>query len=1530
MTNTTDRAGAATAALSFPEMRHWFLSHWDPDNPAYYNPEALRLRGPLEIAALQASLDELVARHEALRTRFPIVDGSPARVVDDPAPVTLEFEDLGEVPEDEREAALSLRVAARASARFDLDAGPLFRAALLRVADDDHVFVMASHHVIADAWSVGVLCQELEVLYDGFASGSQPDLPSPVLRYSDFAKEQADRVSDDVFASDLAFWRARLAGAPPLELPTDGPRSAAGTKGGGARSFVIPLSTYKAVADVARSARSTPFIAFLAAFTALLSRLSGQDDISVGSPVAGRPRAEFQEVVGCFVNMVVFRSDASGDPTFRELLGRVRKTALETFSHQELPFEKLVFELQPQRDPSRHPLYQVILSMQPKTLRIPALRGLDVRRYPFEHLMSVTDITLTIDVTDDGAEGMVSFDAGLFDGPSVDRLIERFLRVLEGISDDPDAPISALPVLTADEQGALREWQSRVAAYPASAAIPELFEAQAVAHPDNEAVVDGNDRLTYAQLDERSNQLAHRLRAAGVGADSVVGVLLPRSVDAVVAVLGILKAGGAYLPLDPELPRRRLEFMLSDAGAKAVVSRRDIVSALADGALPTVLVDHLDRGADGGTTAPSVAIDPDNIAYVIYTSGSTGAPKGVAVPHRGVVRLVFGQDYTRFGPDRRVLLSHFAFDASTFELWSPLLHGGTVVVLPEQLPTPTDIRRVVTAERVNTVLLVTTLFNLIVDEDPFAFAGVDEVLVGGEALSARHVAAVQDALPGTTVVNVYGPTECTTFACCHRLPHGLSNDRPVPIGPPIGNTVVRLLDSSLQPVPLGVVGELFLGGPGMAREYIRRPALTAERFVPDAESDIPGARLYRTGDLGRWLPDGTVEFLGRFDQQVKLRGFRIELGEVEAALVAHPDVREAVVVTREERGRTHLVAYVVGRPGALLIPAVLRDHLQERLPGYMVPRAFVELETIPLTSNGKLDRTALPEPAPIGGGVPYEAPRDDRERVLADVWTRVLGVQRIGIWENFFDLGGDSIAAVQVTFLASDAGLGLSPRDVFEHQTIAELAAAAGAVAEHDEDAGDGGEPAGTEVPLTPIQRWMLESDVPDASHFNMSLLFEAAQMLEPDLFEQAVDIVLHGHDVFRLRFHRITGGWAQRYTHEEDRRWSGLEVVDIDGNTPHEREAALAETIERLHTSLNITDGPLFAAALVREQAGGDRVLVVAHHLVADAMSWQTLIADIQVAYRQLSVGTAVRLAPRPASFSSWARHLASLAEADELRAEADYWVQQAAVEPLFGDGLVAEPMAATRHLTFALTEAETESLFRGVVPTLGVTMQEALLTALALAVEQRSGRRLISVQLEGHGREPGPNGPDVSRTVGWLTAEYPLAISVPSGESLRGVLAAVAERVRSVPGHGLGYGLLRYLGPPETAEHLAKAGTPDIRFNYLGVFDRAFLDGGLLSRFLGTPGTLVCRDAARPFPVELDIGVVNGELTAIWRHTQATETEVRGWAMSFMTALRHILAEVDAAGQARPTPAEFPAAGLDQDRLDDLLARLSDEEAP
>jgi amino acid adenylation domain-containing protein len=1169
-----------------------------------------------------------------------------------------------------------------------------FRAVLLQISNEQHVLILTTHHIVSDAWSIGILTKEIWTLYDAHANGSPSRRKDVPIQYADYAAWQREWLQGDVLESQLSYWKEQLKELPILNLPTDHPRPAKQSFRGARQPITLSESLTAAVNELSRREGVTQFMTLLAAFSVLLYRYSGQEDVAVGSPIANRNRPEVEGLIGLFVNTLVLRTDLCGNPTFRQLISRVRDVCLRAYAHQDLPFEKLVEELRPDRDLSRNPLFQVMFVLQNTPRPLPNISGPEIERIHVLPATSPFDLSLYLRERDGKIIGFFEYNSDLFEPSTIERMIGHFETLLEGIVADPEQPISTLPLLTqAERHQVLVEWNDTVAEYPKDSCIHELFEAQAKRTPDTVAVQFEGKRLTYRELNSRANQLANFLRGLGVGPEKLVGVCVERSLEMVVGLLGILKAGGAYVPLDPAYPRERLEFMLKDAQVSVLLTQKTLVDDrewiiqdgdpqfLRPGSGQASILDPQMKLVCLDTNWETIVrespqnirseVKPDNLAYVIYTSGSSGQPKGVAIEHRNTVALLYWAKNVFTNDELAGVLgsTSICFDLSVFELFVPLSWGGKVILAENALHLHSI------AEK-NEVTLVNTVPSVMAELLAMGDlpASIRTVNLAGEALRSDLVEQIYGGGNVNKVYDLYGPSETTTYSTFTLR----ASNQPATIGRPIANGRIYILDGSLEPVPVGVTGEIFIGGAGVARGYLNRSELTAEMFIADPFRGGQGGRLYRTGDRGRYLPDGNIEFIGRIDNQVKLRGYRIELGEIEAVLTKHPTVKDCVVVAlsdlKDETRKTEsgigkpgkeLVAYIVSDDDQLKI-SELRNFLKQKLPEYMIPSAFVVMEALPLMPNGKVDRNTLPPPdgARLSLTGEFVSPRTEIEELIAQTWREVLKIENVGIYDNFFELGGHSLLATQIVARLQEAfNKDIPLRVLFDAPTIAELAQ------ELETIIRDG--PAPQLPPIVPVPRdgplplsmnqehlWHLDRMMPGTHFFNMPYVYQLSGELNVETLEKALREVVRRHEALRTVFAEIDGRPVQIVKGRVDFQ---LQTLDFGGGSPAVVSRAAAEHIvEERSASFDLITGPLLRVKLLRLTEREALLLVTMHHIISDHWSMQLFREELIEIYGAEAQGCQSSL-PQPkiqyGDYALWERHML---ETGQFLDQARYWTSQ------------------------------------------------------------------------------------------------------------------------------------------------------------------------------------------------------------------------------------------------------------------------------
>ncbi|SDY32320.1 amino acid adenylation domain-containing protein, partial [Myxococcus xanthus] len=1328
-------SGEATFDVSSAQRRLWFMEQLHPGLAVNHIPAALRLTGRLDVEALRRTFLEVVRRHEAVRTTFVTRGGHPAqRIHPVPSEWPLPVEDLSGLEPIARDAAVQARMGEEAHRAFDLERGPLLRTVLLCTGPDAHVLLLCMHHIISDGWSMGVLVREVGALYEALAQGRESPLPALVVQYADYAAWQRRLLDDPALTPQLDWWRSRLEGAPTLELPTDHARPAVHGAKGATYFFSLPAEQVAGLERVALAHNATLYMVLMAGWQALLARYSGQTDFTVGTTVAARSRPELEGLIGVFVNPLALRCRLDGNPTFSELVTRVREESLGAFAHQEVPFEQLVDALGGERDLSRTPLFQTLfVLLSSDLLQAPSLPGLQIDVLPNATDTSRFDLTLSMMDRGGALDGQLEYSLELFTPDTARRMVEHLRVLLAAVADGAGAQrLSELPLMDAGErQQVLSTWNATQAAYPVDATVPSLFAAQALKTPHAVAVEHDGRTLTYAELDTRSNQLAHHLNALGLGAEARVGVFLHRGLDLLVGLLGILKAGCAYVPLDPEYPAQRLAFMAEDSGVAAILTEAALEDELPAGAQVVIVLDDEWTWIERQPSTPVTGgiVGPDQLAYITYTSGSTGTPKGVAIPHRGVVRLLIGSRFVDLGPSEVVLqLAPLAFDASTLEIWGALLHGARLVLYPQRTLDLAELGQALERHHVSVLWLTAALFDQMQQHQPEALRKVRQLLAGGDVLPAPRVR--ERLAQGVGLVNGYGPTESTTFTACHRMAAGDAVGDSVSIGRPIANTQVYVLDPAMRAAPVGVPGEVFIGGDGLARGYLGQPALTAERFVPNPFGP-PGARLYRSGDRARWLADGTLQFLGRVDFQVKLRGFRIELGEIETALRSHSEVETAIALVREDSpGDRRLVAYVTPED---VDTASLREHLRQRLPEYMVPNAVVVLSTLPLSPNGKVDRKALPAPDLSPAEDTQTAALPLLQQQLATLFREVLRVERVRPQDDFFELGGHSLLATQlVTRVRAELGVEVPLRTLFEAPTLAGLAERIEALMMQASRA--------SMPPLEPVPRnaalplsfaqqrlWFLSQFQKGHAVYNVPFALKLFGPLDMDALRRTFAEVVSRHEVLRTSF-PVTEGLPRQQVNPAPAVWD-LPVEDLSAMVGPARDARVRQRmIAEAHFPFDLSTGPLFRSVLLRLDADAYVLLLCVHHIVSDGWSLGVLVREVSALYAAFSEGKPSPLPPlavQYADFAAWQRqwvlHDGIQTQLTELRSH----LQGVPALELIGD--LSRPAVRTVRGSsqFFTVSPELVQSLEKVARDQGATLFMVLLAAYEVLVSRYSGQQ-------------------------------------------------------------------------------------------------------------------------------------------------------------------------------------------------------------
>ncbi|ASR47662.1 non-ribosomal peptide synthetase [Paenibacillus kribbensis] len=1519
--------------VSSAQKRMYILNQLDGAGVSYNIPGALTLTGSLDYKALEKAFRQLIARHETLRTSFETMNGEPVQRVHDEVPFHIEL-----LQADGADRMHTDKLVHDFVRPFDLAQAPLLRVGLIVISPEHHILLLDMHHIISDGTSIHVLIQDFIRLYAG------DTLPSLRIQYKDYAAWQQEQQQSERYREQESYWLNTFAGElPVLDIPTDYPRPAVRSFEGDLLEFTLDQRQSEGLRRIAMQTESTLYMVLLAAYTALLSHYSGQEDIIVGSPIAGRSHADLGSLIGMFVNTLAIRNYPEGGKTFRDYVLEVKDNALKAFGHQDYPFEELVDKLGVDRDLSRNPLFDTLFALQNLEQKEQQLAGLQLTSYPSEQTTAKFDLSLL--ALEDGEEIICGLQYGtrLYKRETIERLALHFQQLIHVVIEQPDIVLSAIEIVSSQEKEQIVQQFNDTAAdypYPCDQAVHVLFEEQAALSPDRVAITFASTQLTYRELNERSNRLARILASHGIrrGLEPEiqrVGIMAERSIELIVGMLAILKAGGAYVPIDADYPEERIRYLLEDSGAQLLlVQRREQV--LFEPGIPVIALSddpewssepelntHADESAAISTDGSS-----SDLAHVIYTSGTTGKPKGVMIGHRNVVRLVKNQSYATFDENTRMLqIGAVVFDASTFEIWGTLLNGGQLyVVSHDTILDAAKLKQTIDKYRINTMFMTAALFNQHSQQDIGVFASLKELLVGGDVLSVPHVNRVLKEYPHLRLINAYGPTENTTFSTTYDITEAQAQS--VPIGRPIHHSTAYVVNRSLKLQPVGAWGELIVGGDGVALGYLNRSELTAEKFI---ESPFrPGEYCYRTGDLVRWRADGVLEYKGRMDEQVKIRGYRIELGEIETRLSTIAGVKESVVtVQQDDNGQKQLCAYFV--TDSELSASDIRNVLSQDLPGYMVPSYFVQLSRLPLTPNGKVDRKALPAPEHnVDTGVNYVAPETAIQQALAAAWGAILGIRQVGIQDNFFHLGGDSIKAIQVSSRLFQAGYKLDMKDLFKYPTIAGLSPyiqPVNRLAKQGEVTGN--------VVLTPVQRWFFEQQAAEPHYFNQSVMLYRQEGYDEQALRQALDQITAHHDALRMVFRSSENRYIAWNRGVGEGEPYDLESFDYRDFATSEKD--LAKIIEtkcnEIQSGISLSEGPLMRLGLFR-CPDGDHLLIVIHHLVVDGVSWRILFEDLATAYEQASKGERViQLPHKTDSFQTWAEQLHAYANSPAIERERAYWKELAQAELVslpqdYGHNEHEKPlMGDSESVTAVWTSEETEQLLKQANRAYRTEVNDLLLTAVGMALQAWCGNERFLIHLEGHGREAIFPEADITRTVGWFTSQYPVLLDMAEEQSLSQRIKHVKEGLRGIPQKGIGYGVLKYLADRQgqAASIALFEADPEISFNYLGQFDQD-MKGNDLQSSPYSGGMPLSPTMARTYTLDFG-GIISGGqlgLTISYSRTSYRAETIERLARLLESSLREILAHCIHKEHPELTPSDISYKGMSIEGLDSLLSEM------
>ncbi|MBD2281009.1 non-ribosomal peptide synthetase, partial [Aphanizomenon flos-aquae] len=1529
--------------LSQGQQALWFLWQLAPESSAYNVAFSCRICSDLDVAVLQKVFQVLCDRHPILRSTFPRLGIEPIQQINPEQPLDFQQIDVS----NQSEIKIQEQVFAAYKSPFDLESGPILRVRIFTLSPQEHILLIVNHHIVGEGWSIGILLDELKVLYPAFKTDREVTLPPAVHSY-EYVHWQNTIINSPEGERLWDYWQQQLAGElPMLNLPTDRPRLSVQTYNGASCNLYISETLTQQLKELAKSEKTTLYIVLLAAFNVLLYRYTNQDDILVGSPTTSRQRSEFIRVVGYLINIVVLRANISENSNFRDFLGQIRNTAIAAIAHQDYPFPLLVKRLQSHRDSSRSSIFQACFVLQklqqtPDILKLYSTQigstvewgGLVLEPYEVPQQEGQFDLDLELAEGDSSIFGAFKYNTDLFDGSTIERMAVHFQNLLMGIVENPQQAVGEIPMLNTEERHQLLvEWNDTVRAYPREKCIHQLFESQVERTPNAVAVVWENQQLTYRELNQRANQLANYLKSLGVKPELLVGICIERSLEMIVGLLGILKAGGAYVPLDPHYPPERLAEMLNDSQASILLTQQKLRQKLSD---YTGLLIDLDSqwqviSQDGEQNIVS-EVQADNLAYVIYTSGSTGKPKGVMISHRSLVNAYWGWEEAyqlSTHTSSHLQMASFSFDVFTGDMVRALCSGGKLVLCPrELLLMPEQLYQLMQTEKVDCAEFVPVVIrNLIgyLEKTGQNLELVRVLVVGADSWYVHEYQQLQKLCQqNTRIINSYGTSETTIDSCYFESSAiNLASDVLVPIGRPLSNIKIYILDGNLEPVAIGVHGELYIGGTGVARGYLNLPELTQAKFIPNPFSDVKSERLYKTGDLARYLADGNIEYLGRIDNQVKVRGFRIELGEIEAVLNTHPQIQQAVVMVREDiYGHKRLVAYIAISDN-FMTSNQLREFLKQKLPDYMVPSAFVTLETLPLTPNGKIDKKALPTVDDIAPSTVYIAPTTAIEEIFTKIWQELLLKEKVSIQDNFFEIGGDSILSIQVVSRAKNVGIQITPKQIFQNQTIAELARVANTTVSVNAQQGI----VTGVAPLTPIQQWLFAQNRPEIHHYNQSVLLQIPNDLQSELIAIACKKLLEHHDVLRLRFTSV-GSEYQQINQGLD-EGVPFTVVDLSSVSKVSQPQALEKIATEYQASLNLSTGPIIQVVMFNLGSDSDaRLLIIIHHLAVDGVSWRILLSDLETIYQQLINQKPIELGAKTTAFIDWAEKLKNYAQTEIIKQELDYWLNQpwSKTRPLPLDRVDiqqknTEESAAT--VSIKLNVEETETLLLSVNEAYNTQINDILLSALALVLTEWTENATVLINLEGHGREELFSDVDLSQTVGWFTSEFPVLLQIPKLDQIGKIIKSIKEQLRAIPNRGIGYGILRYLcADPDVNEKIKTIPASEINFNYLGQLDQVQSQTGWK---FAPESTGANHSLKQTLDHLLDIYalVVAGELKIEWTYSSQVHTHatVEKLAQSYLQFIRAIIEHCQLEENTGYTPSDFPDAKLNQLELDQLL---------
>jgi amino acid adenylation domain-containing protein/non-ribosomal peptide synthase protein (TIGR01720 family) len=1520
-----------------PQQKHlWLLQQQDANCQPYRVQCAVRIEGNINVQNLEQVLHKIVDRHEVFRTNFKTLKGMniPLQVINEKTDVEIQFHDFTKLESQQQNIEIETLIQQQKVEAFDWERGDVLDICLVRLSPSQYILLIAIPAICADTVSIHNLVREISEIYA--TSTHQQELSEQPLQYADISAWQNELFEgEDAEVAKKYWYKKNLSSLNINNLPSEKhlsekviflPKSIEVNFNNASVVGIKALANHNAVSIVA---------ILMACWQILLWRLTGKKNLNVAMCYDGRNYDELKPAIGLLAKYIPVDVSLNEDDKFAEILKQLGKTIQEVYQWQEsFSWEELA-RGEKSQEVTFLPFAFDLNSQSTKYFA----GDVSFSIYKQYSCIEKFKVKLSCQEQDGLLLAELHYDANLFDREDIESLALQLQTLLSAAIHNPSATISQLEVLSPrDRQKLLVDFNSTQINYPQDLCIHQLFEQQATYNPQHPAVISENQQLTYAELNSRANQLAHHLKKIGVGAETIVALCVERSLEMVVGLLGILKAGGAYLPLDPQLPQERLVYTIQDAGSSVILTQQHLVGLFGKQEVPIVCLDtEWDVIAGEPDINLSGQVAPENLVYIVYTSGSTGKPKGVAVEHLQLLNylqsilekldLPVGSSFA--------MVSTFAADLGNTVIFPALCTGGCLHVISQERAThPEALLEYCARHNIDCLKIVPSHLNALLSvSQPEKILPKKRLILGGEPLSKNLVEILRQYEGDCKIINHYGPSETTVGISTYSVntEQNWNKVNTVPIGRPLANTQVYILDNYLQPLPIGVSGEIYIGGNNLARGYLNHPELTSEKFIPNPFSNKPGSRLYKTGDLGRYLPDGNIEFLGRVDHQVKIHGFRIELSEIESVLRQHLGIRENTVLVREDKtGNKRLVAYFVANQESSFSISDLRNFLKKKLPEYMIPSAFVQLKVLPLTPNGKIDRQALPEPDNIKPELAgkFVAPRNPIEETIAKIWSGVLKVEQVGIHDNFFELGGDSIISIQIVARLNQAGLQLTPKQLFDSPTVAELAAIATDVSTlHVEQT-----PVMGLVPLTPIQRWFFEQNLSEPHHWNQSLLLEVPTEINLALLEQAVQYLQHHHDALRLRFVRQESSWQQINAGLDEVAKVPFVYKDLSQLPTTQQEAELQAIACELQASLNLEQGLLMRVALFNlGEKQAKRLLLIIHHLAVDGVSWRVLLEDFEQAYQQLSQKQAVQLPLKTTSFKRWSEFLHEYAQSSQLQQEMDYWLktsfQSVSRLPIdYPDSGNTEEFSST--VSVCLSVEETKVLLQDVPAAYHTQINDVLLTALVQCLNQWTGENSLLVDLEGHGREAIDDSINLTRTVGWFTTIFPVLLSLEDISQPTEALKAIKEQLRSIPNRGIGYGVLRYLSQDSSViRQMQTLPQAEVRFNYLSQFDQLLPETSLFKFINQSAGISRSLRNNRRYLLDINGFVLDGQLQLEWTYSQQIHraSTIERVAKGFVNALRSLISHCQSANSFGFTSSDFPEANLSQKQLEQFLAKIN-----